>query len=89
MSDLIERLRDFDPIEGQLRGMPIQQEAADRIEQLEADCEMKDKRIDWTVADNVKKAIRIERLEATLQHFYDYGYDRGRCEEALDSKEPT
>ena len=28
----------------------------------------------------------IERLEAVLQHFYDYGYDRGRCEEALDGE---
>ena len=26
---------------------------------------------------------RIAKLEAELQHFYDYGYDRGRCEEAL------
>ena len=26
---------------------------------------------------------RIAKLEAALQHFYDYGYDRGRCEEAL------
>lgn len=38
--------------------------AKQRLEQLEADCEMKDKRIDWTVADNAKKAIRIEHLEA-------------------------
>ena len=30
---------------------------------------------------------RIAKLEAALQHFYDYGYDRGRCEEAL--KEAT
>jgi hypothetical protein len=36
MSDLIERLRDFDPIEGALRGLPIQQEAADEIERLQA-----------------------------------------------------
>ncbi len=30
-----------------------------RIEQLKDDCIIKDKRIDWTVADNVKKAIEI------------------------------
>lgn len=34
MSDLVERLRDYDPIEQQLRGLPIQQEAADEIERL-------------------------------------------------------
>jgi len=36
----------------------------DEIERLNADCEMKDKRIDWTVAANVRNAIEIERLTA-------------------------
>lgn len=36
------------------------------IERLTADCEMKDKRIDWTVADNAKKAIEIECLQARV-----------------------
>jgi len=36
----------------------------DEIERLTADCEMKDKRIDWTVAANVRNAIEIERLTA-------------------------
>ena len=26
---------------------------------------------------------RVAELGAALQHFYDYGYDRGRCEQAL------
>ena len=38
-------------------------EAADTIEQIRADGKMKDKRIDWTVDDNVKKAITIEQFE--------------------------
>ena len=37
---------------------------AKRIAELDAACEMKDKRIDWTVKDNAKKAIEIERLRA-------------------------
>jgi hypothetical protein len=47
-------------------------EAKDKeIERLTADCEMKDKRIDWTVSDNVKKALEIERLRAALQDIVD------------------
>jgi len=34
------------------------------ISQLKKDNEMQSKRIDWTVADNVKKAIEIENLNA-------------------------
>ena len=33
------------------------------------------------------RGLRIAELEAALQHFYDYGYDRGRCEEALKNTE--
>jgi len=34
------------------------------IERLQAEKELKNKRIDWTVSDNAKKAIEIERLQA-------------------------
>ena len=68
---------------------------------LEADCEMKDKRIDWTVADNVKKAIRIEQLEGAIKLIHwmvgQEGIDNNIiaedvcaiCDQALDSKEQT
>ena len=29
------------------------------------------------------------KLEAALQYFYDYGYDRGMCEAALKQEEKT
>ena len=50
----------------------------ERIAKLEADCEMKDKRIDWTVADNVKKTMRIAKLEADLKYYTDT-YDRQKA----------
>lgn len=45
------------------------------IERLTADCEMKDKRIDWTVSDNVKKALEIERLKAVVAAAKDWFLD--------------
>jgi len=43
------------------------QDALDEIERLTADCKMKDKRIDWTVSDNAKKAIQIADLQAEIE----------------------
>ena len=35
-------------------------------------------------ADEIERLeSRVAELGAALQHFYDYGYDRGRCEQAL------
>lgn len=71
MSDLIERLRtDLVPhdVEALVEEAADALEAKDKeIERLTADCEMKDKRIDWTVSDNVKKALEIEALRAALK----------------------
>ena len=40
--------------------------------------------IDWMAADRIEHLeSRVAELGAALQHFYDYGYDRGRCEQAL------
>jgi tripartite-type tricarboxylate transporter receptor subunit TctC len=64
MSDLIE-LGEPDSLKGTFVDQLRKKDA--EIERLKADCEMKDKRIDWTVSDNVKKALEIERLEAALR----------------------
>ena len=34
------------------------------------ECKMKDARIDWTVADNVKKALEIDRLEKEVKRLW-------------------
>ena len=72
------------------RGGPMGK-AADSLESLLAEnerliagCEMKDKRIDWTVEDNVKKAIEIERLTTeneSLRAVYDAVNDAIQDEE--------
>ena len=59
MSDLIERARKSKS----LLVPNLKEELIDHIEQLQAEGKMKDKRIDWTVYDNVKKAITIELLQ--------------------------
>ena len=38
-----------------------------RRKELEAAAEMKNRRIDWTVQDNAKKAIKITELEEALE----------------------
>jgi len=40
---------------------------ATRIEKLEAENKMVHKRMDWTIDDNVEKAIRIKELEVTVK----------------------
>jgi len=46
------------------------------IERLTAACEIKDSRIDWTVADNAKKAMQIADLRAAL---VTYGRHKESC----------
>jgi len=62
------------PINYDVEYPKLQRLAEDRkyeVERLIADCEMKDKRIDWTVADNAKKAIEIDRLQARVKALED------------------
>jgi len=66
MSDLIERLRDFDPIEGALRGLPIQQEAADEIERLTAECHKYHVNINGMQTTLDDQAERIANLEDAI-----------------------
>jgi hypothetical protein len=52
-----------------------------RIKELQAQVDLQSKRIDWTVSDNAKKAIRITELEAQLRKIYtknigSEGYER-------------
>jgi len=64
MNDLVERLRK--------RTGLIFNQAADRIEELEAENKLVHARMDWTIEDNVKKALRIEELEDALNRIIDY-----------------
>jgi len=62
------------PINYDVEYPKLQRLAEDRkyeVERLIADCEMKDKRIDWTVADNAKKAIEIDRLTAEIEQLQE------------------
>jgi len=47
------------------------QDAQAEVKSLEADGEMKDSRIDWTVQDNAKKAIELADLRAERDRLKD------------------
>ncbi len=58
MTNLIERLRQFDKAFDEKYEYEIAHEAADRIEKLEAECEKKDERI-----AHVEESYRVVYLE--------------------------
>jgi septal ring factor EnvC (AmiA/AmiB activator) len=90
VTDLIERLRDYDPIEQQLRGLPIQQEAADEIERLEdgriclkfdidnlqAEIERLTALVNGKRITNDGLATRVNKLEKVLEAAEKMGYHR-------------
>ena len=62
-------------------------EAADELERLESLYAAEEESNKQLCERELALALKVERLGGALQHFYDYGYDRGRCEEALDKGE--
>ena len=86
MNDLSERLRTEDTKEHHGRRLicgcaPLRHEGADALDAKNQRIADLEKRHEYTGSKACEE--RIEQLEAALQHFYDYGYDRGRCEQAL------
>ena len=64
MSNLIKRLRKA------ATNTNLTNEAADRIEELEEANKLLNKRVDWTVSDNVKKATQLDKVREVASELH-------------------
>ncbi len=83
-SDLVEQEMQIASLQSKVHLCTAYDKLELEIERLTADCEMKDKRIDWTVADNVKKAMEIERLTARIKELEEFVIAEGECHISAD-----